>query len=262
MNSADAATLTASSGSGVANLQTDDKTATWQSVGTSATLTATWTDPQIVGGAVIGYCNLTALATVTLRAYLNASDVVPAVEVTVSETPGALDALLWGVDPLAMTWADDSGTPQHRQAWLPVAAVCRKLEVVIDDPNNPDGFIRASRLSAGDAWEMTYNPAYGATVRIVDGAKTSRTESLALRLEPIGTYRAVDLDFAYMAQDDAAFWSRVANRGRAPLFVSVQPGEVDHRQQAGALFCVPSNNIEQQQGFFNAWAQRLTLEEL
>lgn len=265
-NVADTAVLAASSSAGAlvaSNLQDDERAAVWRSVGTSATLTATWGDSQFVDSVVLGWSNLTALATVTVRAFAEVADAAPVAELTTTvDSARPLGEFAWGLAPLVQPSAGEGGVPQSAQVWLPGIALAKKVEVEIADPSNPAGYLQAARLSIGMRHEVRHNPSYGIRLRIVDAAKTSRAESQALRIEPQGTYRALEMDFSYLREADVHFFQSLAARGKRPIFVSVFPDSQDARRHAYAMFCAPAAAHESAYQYLATWSQGLSLEEI
>ena len=76
-NAADRAALAASSQSGAlgpANLQRERKSAVLRSVGTALTIVATWPMPEIIGCVALPFCNLTPMATIRVRGYVETHD--------------------------------------------------------------------------------------------------------------------------------------------------------------------------------------------
>lgn len=265
-NAADRATLTASSTSGtlaVSNLQKNEKAAIWRSTATTATLTATWATAEPVDSVALGWTNLTALATVTVNLYANAGDTTP-ISTTVSPDAAlALGDFAWGIDPLVMGAAQAAQVASQPQIWIASAAAVKKIEIVIDDPLNPLGYIDISRLSIGMRYEMAVNPKYGARLSFIDRSKISRAESGDVRAETQGIYRTLDLDFEYLESADAQFLMRLAGYGKSQaVFVSLFPAAADTKQQAYAFFATRSGNQSAGYQFLNRWNSSLTLEEI
>lgn len=244
-NAADRATLTASSQASadmaVANLRTDIKTHVWRSTGTTATLTATWSALETIGGVVLPFCNLTPLATIRVRGYSAVGDAVPLFDTGVVDAcPGPVLGLWgWGAAPLGSNaFAYGGGT--YGRVWIPVPGAVRKLVVDISDPTNPAGYIEAARLVCGAYWEPQYNASYGAPLTMADG--TTLVETAAGDLMPdIGTRRRVQsIDLSMIpAHDRAAFWDIVNSCGLAkPMLFSLYPNGADAKlEQAHQLYC-------------------------
>jgi len=264
-NVIDTASLSATSaavGRPVSNLQTHEKSEVWRSVGTSATITAIWGVSQLLDSVILGYSNLTTLAVVTVNAYANVADTLPVYTQVFSIGTQPLNLFLWGISPLMSTVAEATGSAQHTQCWLTYGVVCRKVEVIIEDPQNTDGFIQLGKLFAGLKYEAANNPAYGSSIRIVDASKITRSEALTARIEKLGQYRAVDLDLNYLPEVDAAYLLRLANLGKNVVFISIAPESGNSLEQVYSLFCIQSNNSELTHAFRSHWTQRLTFEEV
>lgn len=264
-NVMDTASLSATSaavGRPVTNLQTNEKSEVWRSVGTSATVTATWGTSQLLDSVVLGYSNLTTLATVTVNVYAEAAEPLPTYTQVFPIGTQPLNLFLWGVSPLLSTVAEATGSDQHTQCWLTYGVVCRKVEIIIEDPQNTDGFIQLGKLFAGLKYETSNNPAYGSSIRIVDTSKVTRSEALTARIEQLGQYREVDLDLSYLPEVDAAYLLRLANSGKNVVFISITPKSGNMLEQVYSMFCIQSNNSELTHAFISHWTQRLTFEEV
>ena len=264
-NAADRATLTASTTAGAlvaANLQRNEKAAIWRSTGTTATITATWTTAEPVDSVVLGWTNLTALASVTVNLYADAGDTEPIATATPIDGALAMTEFAWGVDPLGAGDAQTAGLARQVQVWFAHAESAKKIEIVISDPDNAAGCIEVSRLAAGMRYEMAANPGYGASLGFVDRSKVSRSESGDVRIDAQGVYRTLNLDFSYIEAKDSTFLMRLATQGARSLFVSVFPDTSDIKQEAYAFFATISGTQSIGYAFINRWTNSITLEEI
>lgn len=266
-NAADRSTLTASSTSGTlaaANMLKNERSAIWRSTATTATLTAIWTTAEPVDSVALGWTNLTALATVTVKLYANADDATP-ISTTVVNPDSALPLgeFVWGVDPLVMGGAQAARVASQAQVWVATGVACKKVEIVIADPLNPLGYVEASRLAIGMRREMALNPRYGAKLSLIDRSKVSRAESGDVRAEAQGIYRTLDLDFEYLESGDATLLMRLAAYGKSQaVFISLFPDTADTKQQAYAFFATRSGNHSAGYAMTNRWNNSLTFEEI
>ena len=263
----DRASLTASTTAGAlaaSNLKRNEKAAIWRSTATTATLTATWTTAEAVDSVALGWTNLTALATVTVKLYTLAADMVPVSATTVNpDSALPLGEFVWGVDPLVMGGAQSARVASQVQVWIGQAASVKKVEVIISDPLNPLGYVEASRLSIGMRRTMETNPKYGVKLGFVDRSTLSRAESGDVRAEAQGIYRTLDLDFEYLESADSTFLMRLAAAGKAnSVFVSVFPDTPDMKHQAYAFFATLAGNHSAGYSFMNRWTSSLALEEI
>ena len=266
-NAADRATLTASTTAGTltpTNLKRNEKAAIWRSTGTTATITATWTTAEPVDSVVLGWTNLTALASVTVSLYAEAGDTAPTSTLTVQpDSALPLGEFVWGVDPLVQGGAQAARVASQAQVWLPQAAMVKKVTVVIDDPLNPLGYVEAGRIAIGVRRDMQVNPQYGVALGFVDRSNVTRAESGDVRAETQGIYRTLTLDFQFLEAADTTFLMRLASYSKSnAVFVSVFPDSSDVKRQAYAFFATLSGNQSVGYAFVNRWTNSITLEEI
>ncbi|MDN2709576.1 hypothetical protein O0880_09110 [Janthinobacterium sp. SUN118] len=231
-NAADLAAITASSQSGaltVVNLLTDIKSEVWRSTGMHATLSAVFPLASLIGAVVLPFCNLSSAATLRVRGYALAVDATPAfdtgfVQACAYQPLGAWD---WGLEPLGVN-AFAYGGGVYGRIWFAPAWV-EKLEIDIDDPLNPAGYIEASRLVAGMYWSPESNADYGASVTADDASQHYRNEGgdLLTNVGPRNRKLALSLN-TMSPQDRSKLMAILRGNGKSrPIFVSLFPESAD-----------------------------------
>lgn len=268
-NAADRAALAASSTAGamtVDRMQTEIKADVWRSTGPSATLTASWPTLETIGCVALPFCNLTSLATLRVRGYVNQGDAVPLFDTgAVFACPAPVLGLWnWGTQGLGSN-AFAYGGGSYGRVWIPVPGAVRKLVVDIDDGTNPAGYIEASRLVCGGYWEPAENADYGAPATPVDSSRHFRSEAGDL-LTDIGTrHRKQSVSLTGMGPvDRATFWRIVLGNGMPrPVFFSLYPNNVDALlEQEHQIYGKLSTLAALTTPSFQRYASSLDLEEI
>jgi hypothetical protein len=235
-NAADRSVIVASSAAssdmGVANVYTDIKSDVWRSIGTTATLTATWPARETIGGVVLPFCNLSSRATIRVRGYAEVADAAPLFDTgAVYACPApVLGMWNWGAEPLGSnSFAYGGGT--YGRVWIPVPGAVKKLAIDIEDATNKDGYLEASRLVCGAYWSPKYNFDYGHPLTPVDTSKHYRNAAGDLVTDAGTKHRQLSFNLSRMSPTDRAeFWSIVRSNGMTrPMLASLYPNNVDTR---------------------------------
>ena len=267
-NAADRAVLTASSQAGAlgpANLQRERKSAVLRSVGTTMTIVATWPAPEIIGGVALPFCNLTPMATIRVRGYVEPGDAVP--DFDTGAVPACEYARLgmwdWGALPLGVN-AFSYGGGTYGRCWFQMRSV-KKLVIDLADPDNPAGYIEAARLVTGPYWSPEQNASYGAGVTPVDTSRPYRNGAGEPKVERGSKYRKLALSLDHMTPfDRAELWRIVRGNGLSqPLFVSLYPDSDDvELEQAHQVYGYLSNLAGITTPYYQAYANNIEIEEL
>lgn len=265
-NAANRAAVTASTTAGslaASNLLTDIKSQVWRATGTSATLTAIWTNAETVGSVALPFCNLTSGATIRVRGYTNAGDTTPIIDTgAVTACAGILPGL-WGANsPGASLYSYGGGA--YARVWFAPSLV-KQLTIDLVDTGNAAGYVEASRLVVGNYWSPAYNAAPGASLLAQDTSTHYRNDSGDL-MTNIGTRsRKIMLNLGYMeAADRASLTSIVLGNGLSkPVFFSLFPNDADSvleqtHQIYGKLSSISAITIAQ----FSHYSAPLELEEI
>lgn len=256
-NAADRATLTASSTAGTlaaANLKTDSKGKVWRSTGATATLTATWSQLETIGGAVLATCNLEPGDTIRLRGYTNTGDAIPAVDT------GAVDTLALGGAGNAAAYEGAN----YARAWCAQTPV-RKLVIDINSTGNPAGYIEAARLIAGAYWSPENDTDRGMNVTPQDASAQYRTQGGTLCFEAGAKYKELAVPLSLMTPADRAmFWKIVNRNGKTlPLFVSIFPESDDAElEQAHQAYCALTDMPSFSSPYFRQYAASASMVEV
>jgi hypothetical protein len=161
----DAATLSATStaaGFDVDNLQVDQKTKVWRSTGLSTqTITITWTDPENISAVGIAFSNLTRGASVCTKLYTNVADGTPVFD-TNEESVDYAYGPPKGFNTIGLI-AFSFGGGTYFSSLFETQRV-KKMEILVDNPSNPDGYIEISKIVTGKAFTPTIGARYGAAV--------------------------------------------------------------------------------------------------
>lgn len=268
-NAADRAAITASSAAGTMTaerLLTDIKADVWRSSGTSATITATWTKPEIIAGIFLPFCNLSAQATIRACGYEHLGDQMPLFDTGTVEACSApvLGLWGWGSQPLGSN-AYAYGGSTYARVWVPAPGAVQKLVIDVSDPANKSGYIEAGRLVCGAYWEPAANADYGAPVRAVDTSKHYRTDAGDL-VTDIGTrHRTQSIDLSSMnALDRATLWDIVSGNGMArPVLFSLYPNHADARiEQTHQMYAKLADTVAVTTPYLQRYATTLNLEEI
>lgn len=277
-NAGDRATLVASSTAGslaVTNLQKDTKAAIWRSTSTSATVTASWTTGEVIGGVALPFCNLTPYATIRVRGYTNPWDTSTIFDTgTIFACPPAnLGLIDWGNDSLGINAYDvtngvngyNYGGGSYARAWITSPANVRKLVIDLVDSGNTAGYLEVSRLVCGQAWEPSIGPVEGATMTFLDTSKHYRTDAGDQYTDTGTKHRKQSFSLPSLdAKDRTKMWDILRVNGMSkPIFISVYPGNADVRleqshQLYGKLLTTPIMNTP----YFNHQSATVDIEEI
>lgn len=245
-NIADAATITASSTAGAlaaANLKTEIKGQVHRSVGTNVSYTLTWAAAQIAAGLVIPACNLTPDATMRVRAW---------------DDPAAGALLLdTGAQPCSAgqtITADDLGQPltaalfatgvatKATAWWTKVTGICR-LQIDIDDPTNPAGWLDIARLVLGDYWEPSRGASAGVSYSADDLSQSSRNDAAGLVIDRAGAKESMAITLPVIFAEDRAELDRIMRLVGTHRYVCIVllPGTESRLSHATTIYGIRSN---------------------
>jgi hypothetical protein len=266
-NVADSATLTtstAASGLPVTNLQLEQKGLIWRSTGTNATITATWSTPQTLRAVVLPFCNLTASATISVRAYTNTSDTTPVLDTGAKPAGAYTPGDIWGGATAGSVNSYSQGGGSYARCWFPQTVV-RKLEITIADSSNSAGYLEAARLVCGNYWSPTYNTNFGLSIGYNDTSTQTRTEAGNLLTSTGTLHRTLDFDLQWLtAQDKTRMLSILRGNGlRKPLFVSVFPEDADNiKEQEYQIYAKLTDLSKLTHPVYSVYTSNLSLQEI
>ena len=234
-NSADTSVVTASAASGslvVSNLLTDIKSQVWRSTTTSGTITATWTAATTINCVVLPFTNLTNAATMRVRGYTNATDVV-------GTAPTIFDTTALACCPFtnAAVFGWNSNTPGVKNfsngggvyaSLFFTGGSVKKIVVDLVDTGNPSGYIEASRLVTGAYWSPTINADYGAQIGWNDDSQHTRNDAGDLLTDVKMRAKTLTLNLSNAAPSDREALMMIMRNGiGSPFYISVFPNDSD-----------------------------------
>lgn len=220
------ASLAASSEAGslvVENLQADGKALTWRSVGTAATITATF-DSAAVSCVSLPICNLSSTATMQVQCGAYDSGAVQVCQyapIDAIDFTGPLNANAFaygGGNYATLVFPEQTATG---------------LTITLNDPGNPAGYIDAAYLVIGEAWSPEVNADYGASLSFGDTSRHSRADNGDLKTRRGGIFRKLSFTLSYMQTADRTALTELLFRNgmSVPLFLSIFPDSTDTQLQ-------------------------------
>lgn len=248
-NAADRAAISASSSSGLlvpANLRTELKAEIWRGQTTTEKITLQWATQESLSMVAFPFCNLSSNARMRIIGYAHTGDAGVAMDTGefLCSQYAPFDLWEWGVEPLGVN-AFAYGGGSYAVGWFDPIAL-QRIEIILTDPGNPDGYIEASRCVAGIHWSPRYNGTYGVNWKIINSERPERSEAGDRRVEIGNRHRWVSVDLAYLTPEDRSrVMSMIRGGGAArPFFLSVFPQKVDDPQgeQSYHLWCALAGN--------------------
>ena len=226
------ASISASSTAGTlvaTNMLNDYKSLVHRSVGTSVSYTLTWASGISLGSVALPAVNLTADATIRVRAYDAVSGGALVYDSGVRDACPGRGIEFWDMGHLWNANAFAHGGAAKSAVWLPEHVFARRVVIELADPGNPAGYLDCARIVVGPYWQATYNASYGASAGQVDRSTTSRTDAGELRTDRAGQHDAITLDLGALLPEDrqrASALIRQSGVGRN-IFLSAHAGNGD-----------------------------------
>jgi hypothetical protein len=268
-NAADSGTLTATSTAGslaATNMQIDKKSKVWRSVGTSATLTCSWSSIKLINCVILPFCNFSSTATAIVRVYDAASGgtllyTSPSTLVTPTVPVG-----YWGLgtQPLGVN-AYSYGFSQHARVWLPSTYSARRVEITITDSSNPSGYLEVARFVTGNYWSPMYNTGFGIPLVTIDSSVQSRSQAGDLITSVGFKYKKMSIDLNWLVDSDRSrFLAMLQTNGSAKaVFVSVFPEDVDTlKEQSYQIFGKLPAQTQVTHPMHTIYSSQIELEEV
>jgi hypothetical protein len=221
----------------VANLRSNLQSKVWRATTGKASIVCQWDIYEPVGCVVLAFNNMTAQAKVRVRGYTQPDNLYPEFDTGfVTPSPGpSLGQFQWG-SPLGDNFYARGGGSlfaygygSYHTVWIPEGRAVKKLEIAIDDTDNPDTFIEIGRLIVGPYWTPKHNFDFGHSLEFTDTSKGGRTEAGDLRHERGPKFRRIDMSLSNMlAEDRAALMRLIRLKGATePVFLSMFPENDD-----------------------------------
>lgn len=239
-NAADRGILIASDEAGnlgALNLRQDLKSKVWRALSTRAVVSCLWDSPEPVGVVALAFTNFTSQAIMRVRGYTRPESLIPEYDSgdVICAPMAALGQFPWGT-PLGENFYARGGASLfsygyggYGTVWVPGGRAFRRLDVEINDINNPDTYLEAGRLLIGPWWSPQYNFDFGHNVEFIDSTQSKRTENGDLRGERSAKWRKISFDLSNMRSEDRAMMARMLRRFGVsePFFISLFPENTD-----------------------------------
>jgi hypothetical protein len=233
VNCADAAILTASSAAlPVTNLQAPGRTIVWRAAGTSASLIATFPVPVTIDAVGLMTSNLTADAFWRIRFFGDVGQTLYDSASVLACPPKDISEVDWGYEDMGVN-AFAFGLAAQSTHWTPKRYVVNAVQIDIDDPTNPAGYIEASRLIIGAKWSPTTNIDWGANFSWEERGLQRRAEDGSLLSEAGAKFRKFSFGLDFLSEAERGAFAEMARRlGTSKDFlVSVYPGAGNFRAE-------------------------------
>lgn len=203
-----------------ANLLTDLKSEIWRGTSTTQTVTLTWATAQTINMVALAFASLTPTATIRVRG--NATPGGTQLFDTGTVTPQGSANAFYLKTHTANQYGFGAGVTPC--LWFTGASV-REVTILITDTSNPNGYIEAARVVAGNYWSPVNQCEVGVELGVMDMSKHERSDSGDLRTDRGPRYKTMTFDLSYMpAADRNSFWRIMLNNGMSkPVLVSLDP---------------------------------------
>lgn len=262
----DAATLTATSiaaGFDVDNLQLDQKTKVWRSTGLATqTITITWIDPENISAVGFAFSNLTRGANVRTKLYTNVADGTPVFDTGDKSVDYAYGPPK-GFNTIGLVSFSYGGGTYFSSLFETVQI--KKMEILLDNPTNPDGYIEISKIITGKAFTPTLGARYGAAVGHDDRTESIRTDAGDLVTNRDTMNKVLPFTLGVLYPDDRReLFEMIRRNGVAnPVFLSLYENSSNPHERIshviyGNLNGLPSVPIEH----FNIYNSTVQITEV
>lgn len=263
-NAISRAVLAASTVAGLlvaANLQTYIKSDVWRATDTSASLTATWSSPEIVSGvAFLG--NFSPTTTIRVRGYSDAAGTLLVFDTTaVLACPApAIKLRGWTNAQAANAYAYGGGA--WARIWFASWPV-QRLVIDIVDTANLQGRVEAALGWIGAAISPSRTVS-DAPMTIVDSSAHYRTDGGDLMSDAGTVHKKFSLNFGrFLAADRTMLVNLLRNSRAQPIFVSVFPGAADlELERDYTMCCKRTQDSEIAIQYAIAYSTSVELEEI
>jgi hypothetical protein len=262
----DADTLAATStaaGFDVDNLKLEQKLKVWRSVDLSVqTITLTWTEPENISAVGIAFSNLTRGASVRNKLYTNVADSSPVFD-TGNQSVDYSYGPPKGFFTIGLSsFAFGGGTYFSS---LFDTAQAKKLEIIISNATNPDGYIEISRIVVGKAFTPAVGASYGAAVAHDDASSSLRTDAGELVSSRGAMNKKLPFTLGMMLPNDRReFFEMLRRNGKtSPVFLSLYENAVNPEERQshiiyGVIDELPSVPIQN----FNIYNSTIQITEI
>jgi hypothetical protein len=254
-NAALRATVSASSSVGTflpGNLIKTGKTLVHRAGGTSVTYTLSWPSAEMIGMVALAFSNLTKNATISVNGVT--------VQAAQEQEPAP-----YGFEGLSRVSAKSTyGGGTYATVWFTPSAMS-SISLTVDDPGNPDGYIEAGYIIAGNWWTPTRNVSYGASAGVGDNTKNERNDAGDLISDRGPVFKKLTLPFNdFDAADRHALFDILHRNGLSrPFFASLFPDNTDKSvERAHEIYGKLSNLSAVSVANFTSYTTTLEIEEV
>lgn len=228
-NVANQADLTASSTAGTlvaSNMLNERKVSVHRSVGTSVSYTLKWATPQHIGCVALPATNLTHKALLRVRLFADEAMTALVADSGVRKAgPTSSSGLYnWGAPVDARAFA--YGGASKVAAWFSAQPQnVRACSIVLEDLDNPAGYIDCARIVAGPFWEAPKNADYGATAGVNDLSKVTRSDSGDSMVQRGPMFETMSLQMSELTETARATLAKIVRSAGSGqnLFYSLLP---------------------------------------
>lgn len=259
-NAADRANVTSLSAASTAvsavNMQKDNKSSFWRSANSWLidTITVNYLKPELIGGVVLAFTNLTCDCKIKLIGYSSDNSIVYETDWALGAPPTTLGDLHFGDSPLGFNTYNLNPTSytgmsinpnapmyaygggSYIRCWVPMdkIAYISKLDIRIYDVNNSSGYLEVCRLITGMYWSPKYNVPFGLPITNHDASTNTRSDSGNLVTQTGTKHRSIQIDLTYLTSEDSSTLGYIIrNLGVSKsFFISVFPEDADVCREA------------------------------
>lgn len=217
------------------NMKLDEKTSVWRTTQDvkTATITALWGTSVGVSCVAIPFCNFSSTA--TMRVVFYSTQAVGSVIYDSGDVLCSVAGthLVRGMTPAQSASAYAQGGGNVATFYTTVRNV-QRIDIIIKDPNNLQGYLEVARLVVGDYFSPQRNAEYGVGLCMEDTTKNYRTDAGSLKSDVGTRNKKLSLDLNYMSEADRdAVWRLVKYCGiNTSVFLSVLPDSTDKAMES------------------------------
>ncbi len=250
----------------VASMLNDIKTDVFRSSGLTETYTMKWESPEIIEAWHNPWTNWSPTCTARLYGYSDEAATALIYDsglILPCPAPAIILRDPWTAVTSASAYKHGGGA--HARHWLPKNTTLRCLKVVVNDPNNKQGYLESGRQVAGKYWEAEYNPEWGAPVSFATLSTQFRDGDTNLRTNIGGKFKKQQIAFAAMNEVDRDFMLDLLalNGIEIPFIMSIHPNSTDfilERAHMGYFQLIDESQISNPS--HRKWATGLNVESV
>ncbi|WP_102798719.1 hypothetical protein [Bowmanella denitrificans] len=233
---------------------------------TGARILGDFTRPMFISGWNLDRHNISALGTIQIRGYSGpgrGGDIMFDTGVVPAGRYKPLGDFIFGLDPFGETeylrweWASTA-------IWLDEAVVVQSFEIIINDPDNPQGYIEIDRIHAGRYLTPRFNINYGHSLGF-DGSNTAphRTQDKSLHSVAEQPARVLNFTLAHLDESERSTWfEQLMYVGRhRDIYISVYPATPGAKRRDYSMLCKFQSLPDTTGNYHNNYQQPYVLRE-